>query len=1509
MAKKYTASERSRNAQKQLRDKGGRFLEQGGSFKYKGRDGKQKVGTIIGMLDGYVYALPQLENPHHRPMPFRIPMGSVESLKSKATIRDKETLAAEKKLLAENTKKFENNLSPSRKKSFDQQKDATAKAKKEKIDADQYEVKEDGTYHYSKRNPIAPDAKIQASLDAVLPTLKAGESFQFDLGDGYKMKITRENGKLVRETISPEGETTSRDDYSGKKGDQEASQAIAIRAKEHEDLEDPEEVMIDLDGDGINDIDDPMIRVDEKAKKTAPEEISKEDLDALPVNTRLYTDKAVYTKSSRRDDQGPQWSRHEKTDEKVDTYHLTGEELHSSDLMDGTKYRKEVKETPLEDLPEDHPRRVQAAKQAEIDAKAEHTQKRMDIINDLEKHSGGVKSIKQGLSRVGSELLEKLPESAERGTQADKTHDYLVIPKSDMSPEILESLPAGTRVSIKGRNGKSHIATKMNNDSWYTKKNFNDHLSKNEDQRTLSTEDVFNASTGDTINIASRNTVTSMKDFTDSEASRDAYRKILKAKAGGGTIDTEDDAKDVSELPDADNVTGLEAIQQLRRENTAQDSDPVGTIYKVEGDETYRKVANGQIINLGDSSSYYLNAKEFDDDFNSDGQGYLNYYVERPEPVNPPSPDAPVSPSHVSTDGNLPLPAEVTKAPKVKSGKRHTYATSNPIEAIKGLDGETYELNDTRLGRNGVVSELANSSNLDVENFNPKVLYAAEEGESVGESYHDGTPIRIGDEVLYNTGLKQNDVNSGEAVLARMVVTGKMGGKGDLLLFPLETVHGKTRYTVYEKDENGKDVRDSKGNRKAISSVVVDKSFGPESVIKNQYSVRSSNFEKMYRETPDGLELLGVREVANVSGRTGSFSLEDMYSQDGIHVSVGDEVKFITPKRSMNDKQSYDTVHSGKVVGFNTSNQSLVLDLGGGDDGEFFNASLKYTTAGDADPVGPLDLDSVQLPEGLIRDSQGRVLSEDSARNAEEIRDDKDGTAPSTVVPEPDRGVFDDGADSSQAQEDDGKVVEEIEGNFGEPATAEESKPKPKPKPAPAPRRRLIDSVGKDSAGNEVEIDVEYDSSIPRYFRDRKDKEYADNQEKATDWANSPIGSTIRLKGGMYAIKTSADAWEYRKSSRHLTQRGISNKQFAEAVASDENIMNNARTTAPTRKKFLTFNGGKVKNKAPETSKAPEGTQIDVDGDVATKSNDGWDSNGTLITDEQMDSLMAENPQKVKVARIPKDKVFPTKETKVMVQDSLFSLDDSGDMDVETPFGGEPNKKVKSDDIETYVASLVSSFDNIQRSDDDEGTRVVHYGVDGNFSNMRNVDPDTADGMVEALNDFYESAENIPKFSGVFYDDTELIGSLDAYVKPTVGKPGEYDLVVNPPANGDAEDTRDVYEAVRGGIDAHLKERSSEVFENHNATAEAWTNDYAVSISKSYDEIIKELGVKYDGALLDRAREDILANGSEASSYHRYIYQRMVSDIEIDNMFQREKGRAPKTKSERDRYKKKVTKK
>lgn len=1509
---KYDAIERARNAAKQARDKNGRFIEMNGTMRYKS-GGQTKSGTIIGVSGGYAYFLPPIKNKNHRPMPYRIPLNALEMYKPKATLKKKADRDHAKNYVNEQTKLFESKLDPTRKADQDTHKRVVDKAKKEKLDVDTYEVDKEGVEHLKKNDPTNADPKTQALINARLESLAEGESFKIPLEDGFEMEVTRVNGRISRKVLDSQGRTHSDRNFSEKKSDSEISQEIAKDVARENDTKDVgEEVQIDIDpedidGDGIPDISDPNVSPDWKTT-TSTTKVTKEELDVAPKGAVIVSedDNTIYAKSARRSEsKGQQWNRYRKNGAH---YELDRDDVYSQDIADGSGFKRPVERTSVtaKASPEVKKEKAETVKKQKT-AKDAREQQLMDI-NDKKKHLSGADAPK-GLLPIDSALLNLLPESAVR----DKTKlDNVSMPKEELTTEILDSLPAGTQVSVIQRNGSISRVTKMSDGSWYAKKSFKDNLT-GLDRHVLTSEEVQKGLEDDAKVRASTPTRRT-NDLDEAVASREKNKRSYennRTKHAQTKVDKEEEEarknieKATKNLLDEVKTVGQKSeYDDALKASTASNDDLVGTRYRLtaeSGEEgtVYRKTADGRIENedvANNPQDFFSDAKEFAEFFPQTLTS-LMYNIDE---------DNVVEPDVKSSDVIEPLPATAesfpvgTKPPtpsknqnKVKSGY-HNYSTINPIDSITGLDGTVYELGETRTKRQAVIADMFKKGNLDlddlIKNKGYKAMFEAEEGEETGRVYHDGTPIRIGDEILYRTALHENDVNSPEDyVEVRSVVIGRMNGKDDLLILPVEDVSGKRRQT-----KTGATITDT---------------FGPENVLGLTNGTRNANLNKIRRTTDDGYELIGNRNPTNVDGRSGNFDLEDLYSQDGSVLGKKDRVQFRMQSSSRNtDGIPYNDVFTGRIKSVNRKNQSFVVI---GDNGEIYRPSVKNTTSIDGpEPIPePRIKDELDVPEGFRLDSQNRILTEESAQISEDVRDSLDqnrqtGTSPDSNTGNGEKPVDFGEVDESETGGNEYKPEETNVDTVGDAKAKSEdlfgeSNDAPKDKPEPRKKRNLINSV--------VNTEQEYDSSIPRYFRDRKENEYGSDAEKATDWASAPVGSTIRLLGGGFAIKTSADSWDFRKSSKHLVQRRLSNKKFAETLVANSDFLENARTTAPTRKKFLEYNGGKLSPTAkPSSRKAPTGSEVEVEGDKLTKTESGWQGDqGVILSDKQLDKIMAENPEDVKVTKVSVSKTV-SKDKSVAIQDSIFDLNEDGSFSRNDVFSFSPKETISAEEVDTVAGEMSPDFNMVVKNRNDnsedswEAVETVSLDSDGNIA--LTLDDTSEQTAKKVLSDFASRLEGsaVPP-RRIILDESEHFQTVSAYSKPNPD--GGYDLVVNP----DGVEEKDIASALADGM------------RQNNATARGMSlRDYDKQVldtlvseedrSLSYDEILKKLGIrsKRQGSSVAEAFQDVWENGEDASPAHLNIWKRYASDNEMIALFRKENGRDPVSDSELDKYRKKI---
>lgn len=1500
MAKEYTAIERARNAAKQARDRLGRFVEVGGTMRYKS-GGRTKSGTIIGVSEGYAYFLPPLSNPTHRPQPYRIPLNALEMYKPKATLKDKKDAAAEKKYIKEQTKLFESKLDPNRKKEQADHTRIVKQAKKEKLDVDRYEVDEDGVEHFYKDEAPKADPKVQAQVNAVVNSLSEKDTFKIPLEDGFSMEVQRINGKITTKVLDSEGRTHSGKEFSEKKTNNEIAQEIAKDVARENDTKDVgEEITVeidpeDIDGDGIPDISDPKVSPDFE-KVTEPTNPAKEELDVAPKGTILISedDNIIYSKSARRtESEGSQWNRYIKKD---GSYVLDRDDLYSKDIADGATFKRGIPKT------KEQKKQTVETKQKETVQRSEKDQRRHDI-NSVEKNIKGPNAVR-GILPIDEKLLDLLPESTTRDLEAP---DNVMFPKGDFSAEKLDLLPAGTQVSVVQRNGKVSRVTKLRDGTWFAKKSYKDDQT-GMDRHNLTSEEVYK-DLGETAKVRASTDYRRTKDRADAEFHSETQRRAYESgrtKSQQAKYDAEQEAERQGILDNAldtpDTVGGKFSKEELLKADTASDEDPVGTEYVMteasnEEGKVYRKMVNGQIVNVdvdGKPQDVFDSAKDFAEVF-PQSLSTLMYNIVEDKAIDPPVKDNDIIESLGYDETSIPKPTTPPKPKPVKNENKvesgyHRYSTTNSIPSITGLDGEEYELGDSRAKRMARIAKLYRDGLIDVEKLikgDYKAMFEAEEGEETGRVYNDGTPIRIGDEILYRTGLHERDVNAkDDYVEVRSIVLGRTNGKDDLLILPVERVTGKTR--EYK------------------TGATVQRTFGPENALIRTNGVNGVNLNFIRRTTDDGYELQGDRNPTNVDGRSGNFDLEDLYSQDGTVLGKEDKVQFRMQRSDYNlDGVPYNTVFTGEIISVNRKNQSFVVL---GDDNRVYHPSVKNTTSIDGpEPIPePRIKDELDVPEGFRLDSQNRILTEESAQISEEVRDSLDQNRQSGIeVSKEDFGEVDDSgigenpynpdvpAESPVAGDDKGNV----EDHFGEP---NESSPEaPKEKPEPRKKRNLINSV--------VSTQQEYDSSIPRYFRDRKENEYGSDAEKATDWSNAPVGSTIRLMGGGFAIKTSTDSWDFRKSSKHLVQRRLSNKKFAEALVANPDFLESARTTAPTRKKFLEYNGGKLSPTAkPSARKAPVGSEVDVEGDKLTKTDTGWEGDqGVALSDNQLDSLLVNNPEDVKVTKVPVSKVA-TDTKSVAIQDSIFDLNEDGSFSRNDVFSSEPKETISAEEVDTVAGEMSQDFNMVVKdrsnNSDDSWDAVESVSLDSDGNIVLTLDNNSEQTAKKVLSDFASRLEGdaVPP-RRIVLDESEHFQTVSAYSKPNPD--GGYDLVVNP----DGVVEKDIASALADGV------------RQNNATARGMSlRDYDKQVldtlvseedrSLSYDEILKKLGVrsKRKGSVVAEAFEDVWENGSDASPVHLNIWKRYASDNEMVALFRKDNGRDPVSDSELDKYRKKL---
>lgn len=1489
MAKEYSSVERSKNAQKQLRDKLGKFIEMGGTAKFKS-GGKTKSGTIIGISGGYAYFLPPIRNKTHSPMPYRVPIGSLEMFKPKATLKDKETRDHEKKLVKEQMKLFESKFSPSQKKDQDTHQRLVKQAKKEKLDVDSYEVDENGDPKLKKNDPIKGDPKIQSQVDTLLENLPDKESFTIPLNDGFKLQVSRNGDKVQQRVIDSDGTTYSSKDYSSKKSSAEISQEIAKDVERENTTPDVGEIIEieidpeDVDGDGIPDVSDPFIRPKWQTT-TKPTTPSKEDLEAAPIGTTLISEDGTvfYTKTARRTSKGAQWSRYDSSE--GGSHKLQQEDVYAEEIADGTPYKKPA-EAISEEVVEVSPAE-RAEKEAQKKLKSDR-EKQLKDMNDPKQHLDP-KAKGRGLNNVDEELQNKLPISAKRSKEK---RDLLDIPKEDLTPEILESLPVGTQINLKSRKGATMRVTKFGDNRWYAKKAYNDHL-QGEERYNLDTQQVFD-DLPDVAQVRASNKALRGRDLESAKKS-EADRQRKEANKVEGTTESTPESEPVEE-----NFDDID-WDAIRKAETATNDDLPGTRYVMQGEDegtTYVKEADGIIRNLdaiNEPGDYFESAEEFNEFFGKTDDN-LPYTIDEdfiPEDlINPKNPK-------VSED---PLPdftifvynEKALNWDKVRKGERFVADTPNPIDTFTDKNGKVYDLKDTRTSRNDLIRRLYKDGLIDINQFvdekQYEAMYESAPGQPTGRFYADGEPILVGDIIEYQTSLHEKDVNDkNDKQYVKAVVTGTMNGKEDIMVFPITTAYGKQRVEV--------DTGERKPNGDRITKkVTAERSHGPEDVITRTNATRSLNPNKIFKTDADGNRVEGSEVNSNVEGRNSRFTAEDLYMQDFNRVSKGDKVKFRMQRSTYNTEGAYSFLHEGTVVKVNPNNQTARIDMG---NGKFIEASVKNMALFDSDdPVPEPEIaEKVRPKEGFRLDSQNRWINENSALYTEAERDSLE-QANGIEVDDVSGKVSRRNPESKYTPPTSEELKKDVEDMFGE-APSEEETPKvigveekkeiqngfgdldetPQKTSEPKPERKNI-------VQNTISASKEYSPEMSKYFRG--EKEFGSNAEKAKYWANAPVGTKIRLKGGGLATKTGDNSWDYRKSSKNLMQRGLTNSKFANIIKDEKNFLDNGKPTAPTRRKYQEYLDPAPTVSTPSSAKAPEGAEVEVEGDKLTKTEKGWSGGqGTLLSDNQMDRIITNNPEDVKITKNPISKKV-VKESTTVFQDSLFDLNDDGSIKKTDPSTGE-TENLSPEDVDTLASNVSETF-NISQVDGD--LKMFDVGSNGNLI------PFKMDQKILFGDETGPILEHIRYISR----GDKAINSTDAY--PVILPDGGFGIAMNK----DSSVQSNKYAAMEGNRYSIAKSLGMKPREYETSVLHDMAGDSERSLS--YDEVLQKLGIEpqrnRQGSTVARAFEDVAKNGANASTTNIKIWRRYAKDSEFMALFRDEFGRPPRNQAEFDKYKKKV---
>lgn len=1603
MAKQYTAEERSRNAQKQLRDRLGKFIPMGGTASYVSK-GKKKTATVLGNDGTYVYFLPPIKNINHRPEPYRVPISAVNltGIDKKASLKKKEEREAEKKAIDEATKDFLDRITPNQRKNIERVQEVTEQMEREKKDVDYFEEKE-GVVSLGKNERKEADEATTKVVEQLLRDTDEGKPNEFPLPDGMRATFERSGDRYRVSIVDRDGDEIQSDLYSTERGEQGLAQQAASEIQTFLDAYDTtEEVIVDIDEDGIPDDKDPSINVEVSTPDPTARRYDRTELDTSVKDTKLTEgtgNSVLYVKTAlREEERGYRWQRYEKTPsgQYENKGHVYAEDLANADLKVATTSPRKKRSRTLPD-----------------------------------------NSNKYGVRGMGKELANQLPAYE---AELVGTRQFVRLGEK---PEV-DKLPIGTTIRHQTANGKSADMVKISKDMWFGKAGefTNEEFLEAMEDRPL-------------VKPATSSTLTK-----DGDTKLSAYRK----KNGLDENPVEAVTKKLSEVIDYAAETKRLKLEGVRSDSDMDGTryDILGKNGVI--DESYIKKGDSY-INTEDSSLEFT-AEEFDE-FYIDKNGLPLYDKNLPDEYRNETPDFDFDAIEVKTDfedtkpiGRVGSPLNETQSRILSLKGGSDYTLSDDFEArakelarlnkaglvdVKDFDptllyqspsgtpakdafhynGEPMRVGDRvfipkgkredgnpdtpyhdledayvehvivgfsngggqNSGKHDVLAFPLEEVDLRIRRSNGSTkeqLYGPEFILSNTSAYRSANYDRVllpdddgnlqsGSRAIENTAGRVGSHSLGQFYGA----DGKELFKGDDITFR----HRDIQEPVL--DENGGVVWDEEGNiitagpySAVINGTILDFNEKNQSltvqfvdddgntVIRQpsiKYSVKGNNSEvptpEDYRtkenlpELPEGfsrdvegrvIDGYGQRisesrtappETGEQGAKTyepvGDSYLEDIFGEgdtspspeeifgeedtlsdverlsaainnnsnhvDGVNEYLGrkGEISVVSQEEydSLDTDERYRGVSQEGVEAFYRS------ELGKGGPGPALYVSDSRSEAegyagstGETIPVKFREDAKFVTADQLAEDLKGLDDSDVSnfIRTAE-------GTVQAAYFG---YDVIDLSSDGSDFRSGNYAVVNpsvivtpERESNKGETSV-------PTPQEQTAKRKRnLINSI--------VATQQEYSSEIPRYFRDLKDKDYSSDKDKAKDWASAPVGSAIRVKGGTFAIKTGDKTWDFRRSSKHLVQRNLSTSQMAKILEDSPEILENGRTTAPSRKKFLEYNGGKVQaTKAPSSEKAPTGSQIEVEGESVTKTSNGWETEqGELLSDNQVNTLLSDHPEDVKISKVSVAKVSGEGKRKVAAQDSLFDMGDDGTVTF-TPgiYTDEKSTKISAEDADTLFANLTDSFDVTTVDKSSDGPELITLDSEGTIS--AEVDSDSSSVAETATTRFAQEFNYEPP-ARIVSDNSDYFQTAKALTKPNPD--GGYDLIINSDGASEAEVAQAVAEGLRTRVASANGVSPREMDQRVvGKVYSARVEDPDANISKSYDEILKELGIrsKRKGSIVVEAFKDVWENGADAKPVHLDIWSEYASDAEALSLFRKENGRDPRSDEELRKFRK-----
>lgn len=1306
----YDSQKRSERVKLQLRDKNGLWIVMGKKAKWFSKNlGKQMSGTIVGIDGQNAYIMPPLENPTHRPMPFKISLKALGMYSPKADLKDhgrpEGTAEAEEAYKQELGEKFDAGFDEEQKKNSQRHQEATKKGQAGKLDADALEVDELGRETPSGRNSKERDfGKVSAIKEDVAEVLESINDSDFEESDNNLDSVTildeegnsltieaRKDSTGKRTIVLKDSDGNTLDSWDATKQGKNFNQEVAEKIYDAYDDGDFEEEL-DLDGDGIPDSEDPKITLDRTGFTTSQINPTPEDLDALPVGDVIEQDGYTYIKG---DDNA--WTGYESADDgNLVALKDENDEIEfyiSETLADGSEFTRSTKE-PAASRKKRAPKAPKAPTEG-VDNDNDGVADDREIDHDSDGDGIPDKDDPSGESVVQSEQERTTPTEEEAVAPEEAPTP---IPE-DTEQETLPGLEKPKRNQDKMDELNKVVADfeqKIRNMFQSDEPFAQDHLDKIHAARDKA-EDGRYASD-----------ITRAKNAV--KAAEKAFAKQEKSGAKTEPTPAEDESTGLGEPTVPETSEEIPAPTESEAP-VVSDEEPFGELEEVDLPE----------------------AEVIEEEAQPEAQS--EPVQEAPEPAPKPVVEEPAPAPATPVETPVAEPTAPTQEAGTYIGK--PTSVSDPVGTKYGLDsGEQFtKVSDTSVSNdadskdvmtpqefdaefdevdaelpgNGPVAEQAvpnvgtssrelreyvnhwdqtdDNGDKYIPNLSDRLDTIRDTKESVdidlseyhqndsvnslGIAYTDGRLIEIGDRIMYRSGKTHADKNHPEYADAyhEVEVIG-FDSQGKVNMLPIDSVD----YYTHDSENNALYVS------KPLEGVLAR---GSKKGFMHATPSKLSDFDgkRIYKSSdiptnrPDAIRILTEREA-------------EFRGADGELLEVGEPVRFrhrdhdrtIMVKDPISGEEiptrgpSYNKIFEGTIVSLNPAVQSAVINISKDPETEqLITASLVYSVSGDStfDPPTP---SSYATGEGLPE------LPEGFTRHLRRVFHDEDlGIA--------DSGEADDDSEQEQEQEEDFNFddydvedpeVETESEEDAEPVEADSLPTSDDPAYTTAERSSVEESFGdleEFDAPRPVRKGVTksvfkgtdpWKSEYGRFFRDVDKQEFTSDRAKSRHIATeSPVGSSVALSNGGRATKTSKDTWDFKSRRGGLVERDMSNSNFAKKLLENNaDILNNGSFRAPNKTNYTAYNKESIdtaqKNIDNAIRRAGDGATISTLEGILTKDGDDWyNPEGDVSEIPEDYSLVGISPDNTitDIARVGKDQLGSVS---VSVSQGLYRKTDAG---------------------------------------------------------------------------------------------------------------------------------------------------------------------------------------------------------------------------------------------------------